>query len=613
MKEASGTTVLLQKKYAYSSKRTTGSGFFISTDKIATNIHVLAGAAKVIAKCIDTETVYAIEGIIAFDDKNDLAVLKVTAEEVPFMLGDSDTVGIGDTVYTIGYPKAQECRAEGTVSAIRNNGKLIELNIPDAGPGYSGAPVLNNKGEVIAILCQGTDEFGDAIPVNRLKRLLTGTGQIEPDASSVYPGIRSWISTLFRSKSKLEPVSTEVSSQKLESAASLAVESLKAWQKRPRIHAYIKKSQGDDKFEKGNYKGAIAAYNKAIKRNPNRAIVYNVRGIAKGNLGDFKGSIEDFDSAIRLNPEYAGAYNNRGAATADLGDLEGAIDDFDSAIRLKPEYTGAYKNRGIAKADLSDFEGAIDDYDHVIKLNPEDVYTYNNRGIAKDYLDDVQGAIDDYDNAIRIDPQYAGTYNNRALAKRKLGDFEGAVEDYDYVIKLNPENTNVYNNRVGAKQEFGESKANQGDIEEARRLYAAAVVDCTEAIQLEPKNASVYNSRGWSKYLLGQFEDKQGNLTEARGQYQEAISDTDAALQLELKDNKLRSATYHTRGAAKAGLGDHHGAIDDFDESIRLNPKKALLYHDRGLSNESLGQHEAAQTDFAKAKELDPDFENKSS
>ncbi len=75
----------------------------------------------------------------------------------------------------------------------------------------------------------------------------------------------------------------------------------------------------------------------------------------------------------------------------------------------------------------------------------------------------------------------------------------------------------------------------------------------------------------------------------------------------------MRAATYHTRGAAKAGLGDYHGAIEDFDESIRLNPKKVLLYYDRGLSNEVLGQHEAAEADFAKAKELDPDFENKSS
>ena len=679
-KEVSGATVLLQKRYAYSSKRSTGSGFFVSTDEITTNIHVLTGAAKVTAKCVDTETVYAIEGILAFDDKYDLAVLKVAEQGMPFTLGDSHSVGIGDTVYVIGYPKAQKSRLEGTISAIRNNGKLIKLNIPDAGPGCSGAPVLNNEGEVIGIVCHADGNIHDVIPVNRLKELLTGTRQIEPDASRTYPGERSWISTLFRPKRKLEPVSSEVSPPILDSAASLPVETLKTWQKRPRIHAYIKESQGDDKFEKGNFKGAISAYNKSIKCNPDRAIVYNVRGIAKANLGDFKGAIVDFDSAIRLNPEHAGAYSNRGTAKHDLGDFEGAIDDYDqviklypediytynnrgiakdylndvsgaiedydNAIRINPKYAGSYNNRGHAKRKLGDFEGAIndfdqaielnpedtymynnrghakrklgdyegaiEDFDHVIKLNPEDIYVYNNRGIAKDYLDDVSGAIEDYDNAIRINPKYAGSYNNRGHAKCKLGDFEGAIEDYDQAIKLNPENTNVYINRAGAKQQFGESIADRGDIEEARGLYVAAIVDCTEAIQLEPKNASVYNSRGWGKYLLGQFENRHGNTTEARKQYQEAISDTDSALQLELIDDKLSSATYHTRGVAKTGLGDHHGAIEDFDESIRLNTMNALLYLDRGLSNESLGQLEAAAIDFAKVKELDPDFEIKS-
>ena len=60
---------------------------------------------------------------------------------------------------------------------------------------------------------------------------------------------------------------------------------------------------------------------------------------------------------------------------------------------------------------------------------------------------------------------------------------------------------------------------------------------------------------------------------------------------------------------AKAALDDHDGAIEDFDESIRLNPNKALYYYDRGKAKEALGQHEAAEADFAKARELDPNFE----
>ena len=115
-------------------------------------------------------------------------------------------------------------------------------------------------------------------------------------------------------------------------------------------------------------------------------------------------------------------------------------------------------------------------------------------------------------------------------------------------------------------------------------------------------------SRGWNKYLLGKLETDENNKSEAQKLYKEATIDADTALQLQTKISKKMSRYFHTRGAARAGIGDHQEAIEDFNESICLKPKKALFYHDRGVSNEALGQHEAAEADFAKAKELEPNI-----
>ena len=146
----------------------------------------------------------------------------------------------------------------------------------------------------------------------------------------------------------------------------------------------------------------------------------------------------------------------------------------------------------------------------------------------------------------------------------------------------------------------------QGNNEKAQRLYQAAIYLFTEAINLNPKVALTYNNRGWVKYLLGQFETKQGNAPDAEELYQEAVNDVTAALQLKPKLARIQAASYHTRGTAKAALGNHNGAIEDFNESIRIKPKKARYYHDRGLSKEALGQTEEAEADFVKVKELDP-------
>ena len=65
--EIRGMTLLLEMEYADESIIGQGTGFFVAHDKIATNCHLLLGATKVIAKHIETDATYTIEGIIAFD------------------------------------------------------------------------------------------------------------------------------------------------------------------------------------------------------------------------------------------------------------------------------------------------------------------------------------------------------------------------------------------------------------------------------------------------------------------------------------------------------------------------------------------------------------------
>ena len=50
-----------------------GSGFFVKPNLIATNYHVIAGAASGTAKLVGRYTTYKIEGWTATDEDNDLA------------------------------------------------------------------------------------------------------------------------------------------------------------------------------------------------------------------------------------------------------------------------------------------------------------------------------------------------------------------------------------------------------------------------------------------------------------------------------------------------------------------------------------------------------------
>ena len=99
-----------------------GSGFFVKPNLIATNYHVIAGAASGTAKLVGKHTTYKIEGWTATDENNDLALLKISAYDIkPLMLGNSDAVKIGETVYVAGNPKGLEGTfSDGIISSRRN-------------------------------------------------------------------------------------------------------------------------------------------------------------------------------------------------------------------------------------------------------------------------------------------------------------------------------------------------------------------------------------------------------------------------------------------------------------------------------------------------------------
>ena len=177
-KRAFNSTVLLVMEDTNSQPLSLGSGFFVRDGEVASNLHVVEGAAKGYAKIIGQKTKYDIEGTTAVDPARDLVVLKVSgAHAGAVALGNSESVQIGETVYAIGNPQGLEGTfSQGIVSSIREAGtdKLLQITAPIS-PGSSGGPVLNVKGEVIGVSAatfRGGQNLNFAIPSNYLQNLL---------------------------------------------------------------------------------------------------------------------------------------------------------------------------------------------------------------------------------------------------------------------------------------------------------------------------------------------------------------------------------------------------------------------------------------------------------
>jgi len=97
-------------------------------------------------------------------------------------------------------------------------------------------------------------------------------------------------------------------------------------------------TRGAEKYQAGDYVGAIADLDQAIRLDPNNAVFYSNRGNAYSNQEDYQRAIADFDQAIRLNPYVAVFYSNRGNAYSKQGEYQQAIDDYNQALKKDPNF-----------------------------------------------------------------------------------------------------------------------------------------------------------------------------------------------------------------------------------------------------------------------------------
>ncbi len=145
-----------------------GSGFvYDSEGHIITNYHVVEGADQLE---VAFSSGLKVRGkVIGTDLDSDLAVIKVDApasELHPLALGDSDQVKVGQTVVAIGNPFGLSgtmtvgiVSAKGrTLDSMRDSGNGRPFSAGDIiqtdaaiNPGNSGGPLINLRGEVIAI------------------------------------------------------------------------------------------------------------------------------------------------------------------------------------------------------------------------------------------------------------------------------------------------------------------------------------------------------------------------------------------------------------------------------------------------------------------------------
>lgn len=363
------------------------------------------------------------------------------------------------------------------------------------------------------------------------------------------------------------------------------------------VSAEAKKKQGD-------YQGALADYDEAVRLDPNDLDVLIDRGDLYAKLDQLPQAFADYNEAIRLDPTDIHFFYTRGGLYYVLGESpQLALADFNEALRLDPHTQDAcsaiiFTSRGDVYADLNQPQQALADYNEAIRLNPNSADAFIRCGVLyRGQLKQPQWALENFNQAIRLEPANALAFYNRGnLYQYHLKQPQQALADYNEAIRLDPTVAAAFYNRGDLYQyDLKQPQLALADYNEAIRLdptYAAAFInrgnlyryylkqpqqalaDYNEAIRLEPRDGMAFYNRG----LLYHYDLKQP---------QQALADFYQALRFEKDSERRASIERNFRTLLpKAGQGFNDPA------QTSVIAARAALKHKQ--SQDALGHYDQA-------------------
>jgi tetratricopeptide (TPR) repeat protein len=352
---------------------------------------------------------------------------------------------------------------------------------------------------------------------------------------------------------------------------------------------------GDEKYKQGHFAEAVQEFENALEVQPDhfwaryfQAMAYLQLGRAaeaKTGLTACLGQSRDLRRRDFI-PIYLHVL--RGYANIRLKEFHAAEDDFQSALRLKPGPDPAhvlFANRAVLWFQQEKFDRAEADLRQAIALK-EDYQAHVT--LAQVYQKEKKWAeaAGQLDQALALEPDLAVLYRLRARLKEGSPDpdLEAALRDCDRAIAIEA--------RSGPSPDLAKDHAERGRILQRRRQYADAVAAYDAALKIDPGLTRAHLGRADAELELGH--------------YKEALASLDAYLK---KGGRPRVEVYRARGLARAKLGRHAEAIDDYSRALESNPKdeeRASLHLSRGEQYLAVNALAPALDDFEEAVRLDP-------
>lgn len=280
-------------------------------------------------------------------------------------------------------------------------------------------------------------------------------------------------------------------------------------------------TKGTAAIKAGDWTGARAAFEAAIKKNPKQADAHYYLGLVMDKTGDRAAAEKLYRTALELQPDLQEAAENLTAILVETKKYDEAIAVAKKVLAKNNKHSEMALNLAIAMSEKGDADGATKAFEDAVKLAPNDVrffvaYAHHLLAVAKKPAEGIA---------------------QLKKAQSVAGEDPGAIAAVGFEMRLAravPECIAAFDKAISIK-DTGDFRTNRGLCKLANKDQAGAIADFKAATEKEPSFALAH-------YWYGLQLHDGGKFPEAAAEYEQYLKLAPNGPMSKMADAKLKMA-----------------------------------------------------------------------
>jgi tetratricopeptide (TPR) repeat protein len=182
--------------------------------------------------------------------------------------------------------------------------------------------------------------------------------------------------------------------------------------------------------KEGRYEDALAAYEQAIKLDPDDAERYSEQGQALLELERYEEALAAFQRSLELDPLDHTVHYYKGVALRGLKQPEAAMAAFERSIEIYSGWSRPYNDKGDLLREAGQFEAALAAYNQAIDIDADNPLYHNNKGLLLLGHKRRGEAVAAFNQALALDQNNTGAWRNLGIVLLEMGRLSEATEAF---------------------------------------------------------------------------------------------------------------------------------------------------------------------------------------